>query len=95
MRASSQWRTRLGLGIEFLAPISFIVVGAEVVLFHVPAPKFLKELCLYPGKPQKIEEAKQNILKAHRERTGKDEPPKVLDCLAGGGAIPLEALRLS
>ena len=53
MKASSQWKTRLGLGIEFLALISFIVVGAEVVLFHVPAPKFLKELCLYPGKPQK------------------------------------------
>ncbi|MDI7260329.1 MAG: DUF1156 domain-containing protein [Thermodesulfobacteriota bacterium] len=58
------------------------------------ADKFLKELCLYPGNPQKIEEAKQNILKAHFERTGKKEPPKVLDCFAGGGAIPLEALRL-
>jgi putative DNA methylase len=58
------------------------------------AAKFLKELCRYPGNPQKIEEAKQNILKAHFERTGKKEPPKVLDCFAGGGAIPLEALRL-
>jgi putative DNA methylase len=54
----------------------------------------LKELCLYPGNPQKIEEAKQNILKAYFERTGKKEPPKVLDCFAGGGSIPLEALRL-
>ncbi|MEM3059153.1 MAG: DUF1156 domain-containing protein [Methanomassiliicoccales archaeon] len=58
------------------------------------AAKFLKELCRYPGNPQKIEEAKQNILKAHRERTGEDGPPKVLDCFAGGGSIPLEALRL-
>src|SRR3972149_3531819 len=58
------------------------------------AAKFLKELCLYPGNPQKIEEAKQNILKAHFERAGKKDPPKVLDCFAGGGAIPLEALRL-
>ena len=63
-------------------------------LARANAAKFLKELCLYPGKPEKIEEAKQNILKAHRERTGNDEPPKVLDCFAGGGAIPLEALRL-
>jgi putative DNA methylase len=63
-------------------------------LARANAAKFLKELCLYPGKPQKIEEARQNILKAHRERAGKDEPPKVLDCFAGGGAIPLEALRL-
>ncbi|MGQ9648194.1 MAG: REP-associated tyrosine transposase, partial [Thermodesulfobacteriota bacterium] len=58
------------------------------------AAKFLKELCRYPGNPQKIEEARQNILKAHRERTGEDGPPKVLDCFAGGGSIPLEALRL-
>lgn len=58
------------------------------------AAKFLKELCRYPGNPQKIEEARQNILKAHRERTGEEGPPKVLDCFAGGGSIPLEALRL-
>ena len=58
------------------------------------AAKFLKELCRYPGNPQKIEEARQNILKAHRDRTGEDSPPKVLDCFAGGGSIPLEALRL-
>lgn len=58
------------------------------------AAKFLKELCRYPGNPKIIEEARQNILKAHRERTGEDGPPKVLDCFAGGGSIPLEALRL-
>jgi putative DNA methylase len=58
------------------------------------AAKFLKELCRYPGNPQKIEEAKQNILKAHFDRTGEKGPPKVLDCFAGGGSIPLEALRL-
>ena len=58
------------------------------------AAKFLKELCRYPGNPQKIEEARQNILKAHRDRTGEDSSPKVLDCFAGGGSIPLEALRL-
>lgn len=46
-------------------------------LARANAAKFLKELCLYPCKPQKIEEAKQNILKAHRDRTGEDGPPKV------------------
>jgi len=66
----------------------------RVSLGRANAAKFLKELCLYPGNPQRIEEAKQNILKAHFERTGKKEPPKVLDCFAGGGAIPLESLRL-
>ncbi|MGC8893167.1 MAG: DUF1156 domain-containing protein, partial [Candidatus Saccharicenans sp.] len=58
------------------------------------AAKFLRELCKYPGNPQKIEEARQNIMKAHHERTGEDNPPKILDCFAGGGSIPLEALRL-
>jgi putative DNA methylase len=37
-----------------------------------------------------IERAREEILKAHGGK-----PPKVLDPFAGGGAIPLEALRLS
>lgn len=36
-----------------------------------------------------IAEARRNILEAHGGR-----PPRVLDCFAGGGSIPLEALRL-
>lgn len=36
-----------------------------------------------------IGEARRRILQAHGGR-----PPRVLDCFAGGGAIPLEALRL-
>lgn len=63
-------------------------------LARANAAKFLTALCKYPGNPQKIEEARQNILKAHRQRTGEEGPPKVLDCFSGGGAIPLEALRL-
>jgi putative DNA methylase len=63
-------------------------------LARANAAKFLAALCKYPSNPQKIEEARQNILKAHRQRTGEDGPPKVLDCFSGGGAIPLEALRL-
>lgn len=58
------------------------------------AREFLELLCKYPGDPTKIEEARQRILAAHRRRTGEDGPPRVLDCFAGGGAIPLEALRL-
>jgi len=38
---------------------------------------------------QMIKQAREDILKAN-----KGEPPKVLDPFAGGGAIPLEALRL-
>ncbi len=73
------------------------------------AAKFITSLCQYPGSPQIIKEAQQHILKAHAERlsqeTGKAVSvediiaglaprPRVLDMFAGGGAIPLEALRL-
>jgi len=73
------------------------------------AAKFIERLCKYPGNPQVIKEAQKHILEAHAERltkeTGKQVTredieeghaprPKVLDMFAGGGAIPLEALRL-
>ena len=71
--------------------------------------KFVEQLCKYPGDPKVIAEAQKNILEAHAERltqetgrpvtledieTGRAPRPKVLDMFAGGGAIPLEALRL-
>ncbi len=67
----------------------------------IPAPKsveewnkkrnFIIELCKWENSNNKnlIERARRDILKAN---DGK--PPKVLDPFAGGGAIPLEALRL-
>lgn len=73
------------------------------------AAKFVERLCQYPGSPAVIAEAQQHILKAHAERLtremgttvtvediveGRAPRPKVLDMFAGGGAIPLEALRL-
>lgn len=73
------------------------------------AAKFVERLCKYPGDPRVIAEAQQHILEAHAERLSaeREEPvtvadiiegraprPKVLDMFAGGGAIPLEALRL-
>ena len=73
------------------------------------AAKFIERLCQYPGNSSVIAEAQQHILEAHAERltqvTGKRVTvediverratrPKVLDMFAGGGAIPLEALRL-
>lgn len=63
-------------------------------LARANAARFMTALCKYPGNPKIVSEAAQNILKAHRQRTGEDGPPKVLDCFSGGGAIPLEALRL-
>lgn len=73
------------------------------------AAKFITSLCQYPGSPQVIKEAQAHILKAHAERLSTEQSktvtiedilaeraprPRVLDMFAGGGAIPLEALRL-
>jgi len=73
------------------------------------AAKFVERLCQYPGNPSVIAEAQQHILEAHAERLtqemgkkvtvediveGRAPRPRVLDMFAGGGAIPLEALRL-
>jgi putative DNA methylase len=73
------------------------------------AAKFVDRLCKYPGDQRTIAEAQQHILEAHAERLaqetgkritvediqeGRAPRPKVLDMFAGGGAIPLEALRL-
>jgi len=67
----------------------------------IPAPKdanewnkkrnFIIELCKWENSNNKklIEKAKRDILEANNGK-----PPKVLDHFAGGGAIPLEALRL-
>ncbi len=72
--------------------------------------KFVAALCKYPGSADRIREAQKHILQAHAERltvergeqvtvedieAGRALRPKVLDMFAGGGAIPLEALRLS
>jgi len=51
--------------------------------------KFMIELCKWEVAPEIIEEARRLIREAYP-----DGPPKVLDMFAGGGAIPLEALRL-
>ncbi|MBM7582559.1 adenine-specific DNA methylase [Caldicoprobacter guelmensis] len=53
--------------------------------------KFIAELSKWENSlnPVYIEKAKREILEANN-----GEPPKVLDPFAGGGAIPLEALRL-
>jgi putative DNA methylase len=74
-----------------------------------PKSEFIKELCKYPANPNKVKTAIEHIYEAHAKRLskelgkeitvkdieeGKAPKPKVLDMFAGGGAIPLEALRL-
>lgn len=73
------------------------------------AAKFIERLCACEGERTLIAEAQQHILESHAERltretgkpvtvgdieAGRAPRPKVLDMFAGGGAIPLEALRL-
>jgi len=83
--------------------------GAKLGLNRGAAAEFVTRLCKYPGDPKVIAEAQRHILEAHAERLsveigkpvtvediveGRAPRPKVLDMFAGGGAIPLEALRL-
>lgn len=73
------------------------------------AAKFIERLCKYSDNFQLIREAQRHIWEAHAERLtretgqkvtfedieqGRASRPKVLDMFAGGGSIPLEALRL-
>jgi putative DNA methylase len=50
--------------------------------------RFLSELCQWDVPRETIEKARADIRAAH------NGTPRVLDCFAGGGSIPLEALRL-
>jgi putative DNA methylase len=83
--------------------------GKKKSLGRANAAKFVDRLCKYPGDHKVITEAQRHILEAHAERltretgqnvtvedieSGRAPRPKVLDMFAGGGAIPLEALRL-
>ena len=51
--------------------------------------RFLKALCRWGAPQATVEQARQRIAAGHHATA-----PRVLDCFAGGGAIPLEALRL-
>ena len=73
------------------------------------AADFTAELCKYPGVASTIAAARDQLWTAHAARltvahghlvtaediaAGRAPRPRVLDMFAGGGAIPLEALRL-
>lgn len=78
-------------------------------LARANAAKFFERLCKFPGDQNTISDARLHILGAHADRltretsnsvsvedilAGRAPRPRVLDMFAGGGAIPLEALRL-
>lgn len=76
-----------------------VVARAAVLGALLPSPEsdeererlksFVINLCNWDAHPTLIEEARKLIAKNYP-----DGPPKVLDSFAGGGSIPLEALRL-
>lgn len=81
----------------------------DLKLARDKAKDFVTRLCKYAGNPATIAEARHHVLAAHAARLteetgqtvtvddiedGRAPRPRVLDMFAGGGAIPLEALRL-
>jgi putative DNA methylase len=86
-----------------------IQTPTEIGARYAQAKQFITTLCTYPGQQSAVSEAQTHILQAHAERlsneigqivtqqdieAGEAPRPIVLDMFAGGGALPLEALRL-
>lgn len=69
--------------------------GAKRGLNRRAAAEFVTNLCQHPPEARLVEQAQQHIGQAHSEcASGGDSRPRVLDLFSGGGAIPLEAIRL-
>lgn len=96
------WWARRPLVASRAAVFASLVGAPESYQKRTALSKFMVELCQWKAGDVTISKAKQMILEAQRDRLNlpperplKDVPaPKVLDMFAGGGAIPLEALRL-
>ena len=82
------WRARRPLVACRAAIYSALVKAPGSAQERAHQDSFLKALCQW-GAPE-------SIMQQARRRIGedRDSPPRVLDLFAGGGAIPLEALRL-
>ncbi|MDV2993252.1 MAG: hypothetical protein N4J56_002906 [Chroococcidiopsis sp. SAG 2025] len=96
------WWARRPLVAARAAVFAALVAAPETYQKRTCLKKTMVELCRWEAGENTIDRAKKKILEAQRERlnlpadTPLNEvpPPKVLDIFAGGGAIPLEALRL-
>ena len=82
------WRARRPLVACRAAVYSALVSAPETADERERQDHFLKALCQWGTPENVVQQARRNI---NRNR---NEAPRVLDCFAGGGAIPLEALRL-
>ncbi|NJR57253.1 MAG: DUF1156 domain-containing protein [Acaryochloris sp. CRU_2_0] len=96
------WWARRPLVASRAAVFASLVEAPETHQKRSALTKAMIELCEREVGKDVVDKAKKTILEAHRRRLGLSEtisldkvpPPKVLDMFAGGGAIPLEALRL-
>jgi len=85
------WWARRPLVASRAAVFASLVKNPENKEKRKELTKFLIELCKWENSNNKqiIDKARKLILESNGGK-----PPKVLDCFAGGGSIPLEALRL-
>ena len=96
------WWARRPLVASRAAVLASLLAAPETYQKRTCLKKLMVDLCQWGAGQETINKAKKKILEAQRDRlnlpadTPLDEvpPPKVLDMFAGGGAIPLEALRL-
>ncbi len=96
------WWARRPLVAARAAVFASLVAAPETYQKRACLKKTMIDLCRWEAGENTIARARKKILEAQRERlnlpadTPLNEvpPPKVLDMFAGGGAIPLEALRL-
>ena len=96
------WWARRPLVAARAAVFAALVAAPENYQKRTVLKKTMIELCKWEAKEPTINNARKKILEAQRDRLGlpintplsEVPPPKVLDMFAGGGAIPLEALRM-
>ena len=82
------WRARRPLVACRAAIYSALVDAPDSTDERERQDGFVKGLCRWGAPAGVVQEARERIL------DGRDAAPRVLDLFAGGGAIPLEALRL-
>lgn len=68
--------------------------GTKRGLNRRAAAEFVTKLCEHPPQPRLVQQAHQQIAHAHCGEGAGGQKPRVLDLFSGGGAIPLEAIRL-
>ena len=96
------WWARRPLVAARAAVLASLLAAPETYQKRTCLKKLMVDLCQWGVGQETINKAKKKILEAQRERLNlpadtplsEVPPPKVLDMFAGGGAIPLEALRL-